>query len=162
MEERSPTRDCWRPEGQRMLARNTVVIYGRKALVKDDELDWFDLYRYGMEKSRSRRNPDLVVESGRVAEHAPVQKARPPSMTSHKKLFVRAGTEALALQVDRAGPGRRGFCLPHRLLGRNSIARLRGCSAQHDGCASSSFTSRRWAALPKTGRRARLHRLLQQ
>ena len=56
------------PEGQRSLARNTLVLYGRKALVKDDDLDWFDLI--GTEwKKVALGNPDLVA-SGRVAGRA--------------------------------------------------------------------------------------------
>jgi len=53
---------------QRSLARNSLVIYGRKALVKDDDLDWFDLV--GTEwKKVALGNPDLVA-SGRVAKIA--------------------------------------------------------------------------------------------
>ena len=55
-------------DGQHSLARNTLVVYGRKALVKDDELDWFDLI--GTEwKKVALGNPDLVA-SGRVAKRA--------------------------------------------------------------------------------------------
>jgi molybdate transport system substrate-binding protein len=55
-------------DGQRSLARNSLVIYGRKALVKDDDLDWFDLI--GNEwKKVAMGNPDLVA-SGRVARRA--------------------------------------------------------------------------------------------
>ena len=81
-------------DGQRMLARNTLVIYGRKALLKDDDLDWFDLI--GTEwKKVALGNPDLV-ESGRIARRA-LQKHDLDDM--HKNIFVHAGTEALALQV---------------------------------------------------------------
>lgn len=83
------------PDGQRSLARNTLVIYGRKALLKDDDLDWFDLI--GTEwKKIALGNPD-TVESGRVAKHA-LQK-HDLFDEDHQKLFVKAGTEALALQV---------------------------------------------------------------
>jgi molybdenum ABC transporter molybdate-binding protein len=83
------------PDGQRALARNTVVIYGRKALVKDDELDWFDLI--GTEwKKIALATPDLA-ESGRVARRA-LQK-HDLYDDDHKKLFVSAPTENLALQV---------------------------------------------------------------
>lgn len=82
-------------DGQRSVARNTLVIYGRKALVKDDELDWFDLI--GSEwKKVALGNPDLVA-SGRVAKKA-LQK-HDLLNEDHKNTFVYAGTEQLALQV---------------------------------------------------------------
>jgi molybdate transport system substrate-binding protein len=56
------------PDDQRSLARNTLVIYGRAPLVKDDELDWFDLI--GTEwKKVAIGNPALTA-SGRVAQRA--------------------------------------------------------------------------------------------
>jgi len=82
-------------DGQRSLARNTLVIYGRKALVKDDELDWFDLI--GTEwKKVALGNPDQVA-SGRVARRA-LQKHGLLD-DDHKDVFVYAPTEALALAV---------------------------------------------------------------
>ena len=82
-------------DGQRSLARNTLVIYGRKALVKDDELDWFDLI--GSEwKKVALGNPDLVA-SGRVAKRA-LQK-HDLLGDENKEIFVYAPTEALALGV---------------------------------------------------------------
>lgn len=55
-------------DGQRSLARNVLVIYGRKPLVKDDELEWFDLI--GSEwKKIALGKPDQVA-SGRVAQRA--------------------------------------------------------------------------------------------
>jgi molybdate transport system substrate-binding protein len=82
-------------DGQRSLARNTLVIYGRKALVKDEELDWFDLI--GTEwKKVTLGNPDLVA-SGRVAKRA-LQK-HDLLGDEHKDTFVYAPTEALALAV---------------------------------------------------------------
>jgi molybdate transport system substrate-binding protein len=82
-------------DGQSSLARNTLVIYGRKALVKDDELDWFDLI--GTEwKKVALGNPDLVA-SGRVARRA-LQK-HDLLGDAHKDTFVYAPTEALALAV---------------------------------------------------------------
>ena len=82
-------------DGQRSLARNEVVIYGRKALVKDDDLDWFDLV--GSEwKKVALGNPDLV-ESGRVAKRALLKHDLYDE--DHKDLFVKKPTEALALQV---------------------------------------------------------------
>ena len=81
--------------GQHSLARNVVVIYGRKALVKDDALDWFDLV--GTEwKKVALGDPDQVA-SGRVAKRA-LQK-HDLFDDDHKSIFVIAGTEALALQV---------------------------------------------------------------
>jgi molybdate transport system substrate-binding protein len=82
-------------DGQRSLARNTLVVYGRKALVKDDELDWFDLI--GTEwKKVALGNPDLVA-SGRVARRA-LQKHGLLD-DDHKDTYVYAPTEALALAV---------------------------------------------------------------
>jgi molybdate transport system substrate-binding protein len=80
---------------QRSLARNTLVIYGRKALVKDDGLEWFDLI--GSEwKKIALPNPDLAA-SGRAARHA-LQK-HDLFDDDHKSLYVEAGTEQLALQI---------------------------------------------------------------
>jgi len=82
-------------DGQRSVARNTLVIYGRKALVKDDELEWFDLI--GSEwKKVALGNPDLVA-SGRVAKRA-LQK-HDLLNDQNKNIFVYAGTEVLALQI---------------------------------------------------------------
>jgi len=82
-------------DGQRSLARNTVVVCGRKALVKDDELDWFDLI--GTEwKKVALGNPDLVA-SGRVAKRA-LQKHGLLD-DEHKDTFVYAQTETLAMAV---------------------------------------------------------------
>jgi molybdate transport system substrate-binding protein len=82
-------------DGQRSLARNTLVIYGRKALVKDDELDWFDLI--GTEwKKVALGNPDLVA-SGRVARRA-LQK-HDLLGDDQKDIYVYAPTETLALGV---------------------------------------------------------------
>jgi molybdate transport system substrate-binding protein len=82
-------------DGQRSLARNTLVIFGRKALVKDDDLDWFDLI--GTEwKKVALGNPDLVA-SGRVAKRA-LQKHGLVN-DDNKDLFVYAPTETLALAV---------------------------------------------------------------
>jgi molybdate transport system substrate-binding protein len=82
-------------DGQRSLARNTLVVYGRKALVKDDELDWFDLI--GTEwKKVALGNPDQVA-SGRVAKRA-LQK-HDLLGDDHKDTYVYAPTETLALAV---------------------------------------------------------------
>jgi molybdate transport system substrate-binding protein len=83
------------PDGQRSLARNTLVIYGRKALVKDDDLDWFDLI--GTEwKKVALGNPDLVA-SGRVAKRALLKHNLLGD--DHKDVFTYAPTDALALAV---------------------------------------------------------------
>lgn len=80
-------------DGQRTLARNTLVILGRKALIKDDELDWFDLI--GTEwKKVALGNPDLVA-SGRVAKSA-LQK-HDLLDDEHKSLYIYTLTETLAL-----------------------------------------------------------------
>jgi len=82
-------------DGQRSLARNTLVVYGRKALVSDDDLDWFDLI--GTEwKKVALGNPDLVA-SGRVARRA-LQK-HDLLDDAHKNTFVYAPTDALAMAV---------------------------------------------------------------
>ena len=80
-------------DGQSSLARNSVVIYGRKALVKDDDLDWFDLI--GTEwKKVALGNPDLVA-SGRVARRA-LQKHGLLD-DDHKDIYDYTPTDALAL-----------------------------------------------------------------
>jgi molybdate transport system substrate-binding protein len=86
------------PDGQQSLARNTLVIYGRKALVKDDELDWFDLV--GTEwKKVALGNADLVA-SGRVAKRA-LQKHSLVD-DDHKSIYSVEPTDALAVaDVDR-------------------------------------------------------------
>ena len=83
------------PDGQRSLARNTLVVYGRTALVKDDELEWFDLI--GTEwKKVAMGNPELV-SSGRVARRA--LRKHDLLGDDHKDTYVYAQTEALALGV---------------------------------------------------------------
>jgi molybdate transport system substrate-binding protein len=82
-------------DGQRSLARNTLVVYGRKALVKDDDLDWFDLI--GTEwKKVALGNPEMVA-SGRVAKRA-LQK-HDLLGDENKETFVYSPTDALALAV---------------------------------------------------------------
>jgi molybdate transport system substrate-binding protein len=82
-------------DGQISLARNTLVVYGRKALVKDDDLDWFDLV--GSEwKKVALGNPDLVA-SGRVAQRA-LQKHGLIN-DDNKDVFTYAQTDALAFGV---------------------------------------------------------------
>ncbi len=88
-------------DGQRMLARNLVVIYGRKALVKDDDLEWFDLI--GNEwKKVALGKPDSVA-SGHVAQHA-LQKHDLLS-DDNKDLFTYTMTDGLAIgqvQAEKA------------------------------------------------------------
>jgi len=90
-----------RAENQRMLARNAVVVYGRKALVKDDDLDWFDLI--GNEwKKVALGKPDSVA-SGHVAQRA-LQK-HDLINDDNKDLFTYAMTDSLAVgqvQAEKA------------------------------------------------------------
>ena len=82
-------------DDQQSLARNTIVVYGRKALVKDDALDWFDLV--GSEwKKVALGNPDQVA-SGRVALRA-LQKHDLVN-DDNKDVFTYAMTDALAIGV---------------------------------------------------------------
>ncbi len=84
-------------DGQRSLARNTLVIYGRKALLKDDDLEWFDMI--GTEwKKVALGNPDLVA-SGRVAQRA-LQKHGLLD-DDHKQVFVHTANETLALAMTQ-------------------------------------------------------------
>jgi molybdate transport system substrate-binding protein len=83
------------PAGQQFLARNTVVLYGRKALVKDDALDWFDLI--GTEWNKVAMGDPDQTASGRVAKHA-LQK-HDLDDADHRSLYVLAATEPRALQV---------------------------------------------------------------
>lgn len=82
-------------DGQRSLARNSLAIYGRAPLVKDDDLDWFDLV--GTEwKKVALGNADLTV-SGRVARRA-LQKHGLLD-DDHKNIYASAATESAALQL---------------------------------------------------------------
>jgi molybdate transport system substrate-binding protein len=83
------------PDGQHSLARNTLVLYGRKALVKDDDLQWFDLI--GTEWKKVALGDPAQVTSGRVARHA-LQK-HDLFDDDHKSLYVYARTGALAAQM---------------------------------------------------------------
>lgn len=85
-------------DGQHMLARNSIVIYGRKALLKDDELDWYDLI--GNEwKKVALGKPDQVA-SGRVAQHA-LQK-HDLLDDDHKGVYAYAMTDGLAIGAVQA------------------------------------------------------------
>jgi molybdate transport system substrate-binding protein len=80
-------------DGQCSLARNSLVVYGRKALIKDDDLDWFDLI--GTEwKKVALGNPDLVA-SGRVARRA-LQK-HDLLDDDHKDLYLYGMTDSLTM-----------------------------------------------------------------
>jgi len=82
-------------DDQHLLARNTLIVYGRSPLVKDDDLDWFDLI--GTEwKKVAIGNPDLTA-SGRVTQRA-LQK-HDLLDDDHKGNFVRALNEAGALRL---------------------------------------------------------------
>ena len=81
--------------GQRSLARNTLVIYGRSPLVKDDDLDWFDLI--GTEwKKVAIGNPDLTA-SGRAVRQA--LHKHDLDGDDQKSIFVNAANEQTALQL---------------------------------------------------------------
>ena len=81
--------------GQRSLARNVVVAYGRTALVKDDDLEWFDLI--GTEwKKVALGNPDLTA-SGRVAQRA--LEKHDLWKDEDRDTFVRTPTEPRALEA---------------------------------------------------------------
>jgi molybdate transport system substrate-binding protein len=82
-------------DGQRSLARNTVVVYGRRALVKDEELEWFDLI--GSEWKKVALGRADQVTSGRVAQRA-LQKHGLLD-DEHKDVFTYAMTDGLALAV---------------------------------------------------------------
>jgi molybdate transport system substrate-binding protein len=82
-------------DGQHSLARNTVVIYGRKALVRNDAPDWFDLI--GSEWKKVAMGNTEQVMSGRVAKRA-LQK-HDLFDEDDQKMYVYGKTEALALQV---------------------------------------------------------------
>ena len=89
------------PDGQRMLARNSVVVYGRKAMVKDDDLDWFDLV--GNEwKKVALGKPDQVT-SGHVAQHA--LEKHDLTDDDHKDIYTYTMTDGLAIgqvQAEKA------------------------------------------------------------
>jgi molybdate transport system substrate-binding protein len=102
-------------EGQRLLARNSLVVYGRAPLVKDDELDWYDLI--GAEwKKVALGNPDLST-SGRVALHA-LQK-HDLLDDDHKSLYVHAPNEAGALQLIQRQQADAAFVYKTDLVGLN-------------------------------------------
>ncbi len=79
--------------GQRSLARNTVVIYGRHALIKDDDLEWFDLI--GTEWKRVALGNPEFVGSGRVAKRA--LDKHDLYDDDHKKLYTLAPNEERVL-----------------------------------------------------------------
>ena len=82
-------------DNQRTVARNSLVVYGRKALIKDDDLDWYDLL--GTEwKKAALGNPDQVT-SGRVAKRALVKHKLMDD--DHKDLYTYPMTDNLVLGV---------------------------------------------------------------
>jgi molybdate transport system substrate-binding protein len=86
------------PDNQRSLARNSLVLYGRKALVKDDELEWFDLVG-GEWKKVGLGSPDLVA-SGRVAKRALLKHKL--MNDDNKDVFVYGQTDALTLSLAQS------------------------------------------------------------
>jgi molybdate transport system substrate-binding protein len=102
-------------DGQRLLARNSLVVYGRSPLVKDDDLDWFDLI--GAEwKKVAFGNPDQTA-SGRVAQHA-LQKHGLLD-DDHKGLYVHALNEAGALALIQRQQADAAFVYKTDLIGLN-------------------------------------------
>ena len=102
-------------DSQRSLARNTLVLYGRKALIKDDELEWFDLI--GTEWKRvAMGNPDLV-ESGRVAQRA--LKKHDLFDDDHKKNWIMKPSEALAIATVQSEQADAVFAYKTDLVGVN-------------------------------------------
>jgi molybdate transport system substrate-binding protein len=102
-------------DGQHLLARNTLVVYGRSPLVKDDDLDWFDLI--GTEwKKVAVGNPDLTA-SGRVTQRA-LQK-HDLLEDDHKGDYIRALNEAGALQLLQRQQVDAAFVYKTDLLGLN-------------------------------------------
>jgi len=82
-------------DGQRSLARNTLVVYGRKALLKDEELEWFDLI--GTEWNKvALGNPDLTA-SGRAAKRALIKHGLLGD--DHKNNYVYAPIDRLAFSL---------------------------------------------------------------
>ncbi|MEJ0000098.1 MAG: substrate-binding domain-containing protein [Verrucomicrobiota bacterium] len=145
------------PTASASLARNSVVIYGRKALLKDDDLEWFDLV--GSEwKKVALGKPDLV-SSGRVAQRA-LQK-RGLINDDNKDVFTYGMTDSLARRRRAARPGRRRLRLPHRRRGAQP-ARLRDFSARYGRRAAGLLYRGRVPPLAQSRAGARLHRLLRQ
>ena len=101
--------------GQRSLARNTVVIYGRHALIKDDDLEWFDLI--GTEWKRvALGNPD-VVASGRVAKRA--LDKHDLYDDGHRKLYTVVPNEERVLAVAESEQADAIFVYKTDLVGIN-------------------------------------------
>jgi molybdenum ABC transporter molybdate-binding protein len=108
-------RDLLLAAGQATLARNSLVIYGRAPLVKDDDLDWFDLI--GTEwKKVSLGNPDLT-SSGRVAQRA--LKKHGLLDNDHKGIYVTAPNETIALQLIQRQKSDAAFVFATDLTGVN-------------------------------------------
>jgi molybdate transport system substrate-binding protein len=100
-------------DGQRSLARNSLLIYGRKALIKDDELDWFDLI--GSEwKKVALGNPDMVA-SGRAAKFALQKHSLINDDT--KDVFVYTPNEARAINVIESEKADAVFAYKTDLIG---------------------------------------------
>jgi molybdate transport system substrate-binding protein len=102
-------------DGQRSIARNTLVIYGRTPLVKDDDLDWFDLI--GTEwKKVALGNPDLTA-SGRVAQRALGQHDLLDD--DHKGDFANTPNEQAGLQAIQRQQVDAAFVFKTDLAGAN-------------------------------------------
>jgi molybdenum ABC transporter molybdate-binding protein len=100
-------------DGQASLARNVLVMYGRAPLVKDDDLEWFDLI--GTEwKKVSMGNPDITT-SGRVAQRA--LKKHGLLDDDHKGIYVTAPNETIALQLLQRQKADAAFVFATDLVG---------------------------------------------
>jgi molybdate transport system substrate-binding protein len=105
-------------DGQRLLARNSLVVYGRSPLIKDDDLDWFDLI--GAEwKKVAFGNPDQTA-SGRVAQHA-LQKHGLLD-DDHQGLYVHSLNEVGALQLIQRQQADAAFVYKTDLAGLNQTS----------------------------------------
>jgi molybdenum ABC transporter molybdate-binding protein len=100
-------------DGQRSLARNSLAIYGRKALIKDDELEWFDLI--GSEwKKVALGNPDMVA-SGRAAKL--ILQKHGLINDDTKDVFVYTPNEARAINVVQSEKADAVFAYKTDLIG---------------------------------------------
>jgi len=84
------------PQGQRKVARNELVVFGKKALLKDEEPEWHDLLRNEWRRM-ALGNPALTA-SGRYAQKAMESRDLWDRVKAEARL---APTEALALDFAR-------------------------------------------------------------
>jgi molybdate transport system substrate-binding protein len=84
------------PQGQRNIARNELVVLGKKALLKDEEPEWHDLVRNEWRRM-ALGNPALTA-SGRFAQKAMEKRDLWDRVKAEARL---APTETLALDFAR-------------------------------------------------------------